>query len=150
MSHSDPHHPYRLTILAVFLGITLLLGGIFSPSGKGPFALPYATLDAMASVVGMGAGVPPNEYNTLSQSLADKEKALSEREALLQVKENAIAQAVSDDVRRDNMRLLLLVGSALLVLFGLIGTNFYFDWKRGHDLSGPARGIAHGTIRTVP
>lgn len=78
------------------------------------------------AAVGASAGVLPNEYNTLAQSLFQKETEVNQRERALAERE---AEVMREGSRKDTLliSLALSVGFLLMVLILL---NFYLDWKR--------------------
>lgn len=83
----------------------------------------------MASAgVGIFVGVEPNPYNTLAQQLEEKEAELSEREREVLALERGVF-ADSSFVSSNTMATYSLGLSFLL--FILLGSNFYMDWKRG-------------------
>ncbi len=85
-----------------------------------------ATLTATA--VGATAGVDPNPINTLAQQLKEKETSLDQREQVLsQIEERIVAKNSSN-----NMIAFMSLGGSLL-LFLLVGLNFYLDTKRHRD-----------------
>ena len=79
------------------------------------------------AAVGMSAGVEPNQYNTLAQQLHTKETTLAAREARLA----DIEASVRSETGINSPNLLSLLSLLLsLILFALVGVNFYFDRRR--------------------
>jgi len=83
----------------------------------------------LATVVGISAAVPENEFNTLAQQLTDKERELAAREGLLEEKEAALLEDLRKE-RADNKKTAIFVSLLGLLLLALILFNFYSDWKR--------------------
>jgi hypothetical protein len=80
----------------------------------------------LGAAVGASAGVLPNEYNTLAQSLLQKEKEVNQKEAALAEREAAVMSQGNEK----NMNLVFVVLSVGILLLFLILLNFYFDWRR--------------------
>jgi len=80
----------------------------------------------MGLAVGMTAGVPKNEYNTLAQALKERDVAITEREKALAEKEANILQ----EQRVNDTKLSYLVISIGALLLSLILLNFYLDARR--------------------
>lgn len=78
-----------------------------------------------SATVGASASVPANEHNVLAQQLAEKERALTEREAA--VAESELSQWTFGST--DTLALSSVVLSFVLLV--LVGINFYFDMRRG-------------------
>jgi hypothetical protein len=88
----------------------------------------YLRTTLTAAVVGASAGVEPNPVNTLAQQLKEREASLGEREQLLnQLEERNVAKNASN-----NTIAFISLGGSLL-LFLLVGLNFYLDTKRRRD-----------------
>lgn len=98
------------------------------------FLVPPATLAhdvraaLTATAVGASAAVEPNPINTLAQELKDKEVALDQREQVLSQLED---QIVAKNSSSTTIAFISLGGS--LLLFLLVGLNFYLDTKRRRD-----------------
>lgn len=80
----------------------------------------------IGAAVGASAGVLPNEYNTLAQSLLKKESEVNQKEAALAVRE-AVAMQQGGEKDTKLVFVVLSVGISLLILILL---NFYLDWRR--------------------
>jgi hypothetical protein len=80
----------------------------------------------LGAAVGASAGVLPNEYNTLAQSLLKKEAEVNQRAAALAEREAAVMRQ-GDEKSTKLVFVVLSVGGLLLVLILL---NFYLDWRR--------------------
>lgn len=78
-----------------------------------------------ATAVGASAGVDPNPINTLAAQLKEKEASLDQREQVLSQIEDEI---VAKNSSTNTIAFISLGGS--LLLFLLVGLNFYFDTKR--------------------
>ncbi len=76
------------------------------------------------AMVGMNAGVLPNEFNSLAQALQDKETELKEREARL-----GGVEIEGGMFSTNTLAVASLAVSILLVI--LVGLNFFFDLRRG-------------------
>lgn len=77
------------------------------------------------AAVGVSMGVEPNPYNTLALQLSDKEKELVVREERILALEAELGDARS-------LETYLATGSLALsvLLFALVGLNFYRDARR--------------------
>jgi hypothetical protein len=82
--------------------------------------------DMVAQVVGVSAGVLPNEWNVVAQRLTQQSEALDERERIINEQEQALAERE----RQNTVATYLFTGIAFILLV-LILINFYADWKRG-------------------
>lgn len=98
------------------------------------FLVPPMTLahDARAALtataVGATAGVDPNPINTLAAQLKEKEASLDQREQVLsQIEDEIVAKNSSS-----NTIAFMSLGGSLLLFF-LVGLNFYLDTKRRRD-----------------
>lgn len=80
----------------------------------------------LGAAVGASAGVLPNEYNTLAQSLLQKETEVNQKAAALAVREAAVMQQGSEK----DTKLVFVVLSVGVLLLILILLNFYLDWRR--------------------
>jgi hypothetical protein len=80
----------------------------------------------LGAAVGASAGVLPNEYNTLAQSLLKKEAEVTEREKAVAAQE---AEILRPGATKDTMLVFTVLSVGLLLLL-LILLNFYLDWKR--------------------
>lgn len=109
----------------LLLNATLLLFASFALLlGQNWQALEERDAQLTANTVGIYAGVPENEVNTLLAQL-------DEREKVLEIREEAILQTENTSDRKTFI-LMLVVGSGLL---GLILLNFYLDSKRRNSLA---------------
>jgi len=82
-------------------------------------------LAQVEGTVGIAVGIAPNQYNTLAQQLQEKQTYLNEQEAALQ---NSTSAAAAVGIMDDPVFLGLT--AAVAVLFILVITNYYFDWRR--------------------
>ncbi len=80
----------------------------------------------LGSAVGASAGVLPNEYNTLAQSLLKKETEVNQKEAALAEREAAVLHQGGEK----DTKLIFVVLSVGVLLLVLILLNFYLDWRR--------------------
>ncbi|MCK9352236.1 MAG: hypothetical protein WCT49_05420 [Candidatus Paceibacterota bacterium] len=118
----------KTTLKTFIIGLELIcLVLLVSFSGYGISSLgPDGFAKQMGLAIGMTAGVKDNGYNTLAQSLKERDAALTERERLLSEKEAAILNAEG----KGNAKLSFLVIGVGSLLLGLISLNFYLDAKR--------------------
>jgi len=110
-----------IMIIAVGVIAAGILAVYFNSAAGGMFR-------QLGSVVGMYAGVEPNEYNLLAQQLDQRNKELDAREAELAQQEVLLKESVVSD--RASIVYATAIGFLLLVLVVL---NFYLDWKRGRE-----------------
>lgn len=80
----------------------------------------------LGAAIGASAGVVANEYNTLAQSLREKEVQVNQKEVALARREAAVMEEVG---KKDTKLVFVVLFVGLLLLF-LILLNFYLDWKR--------------------
>lgn len=111
--------------VGLFAGTAALFGLFFVAEIANPARFAHE-----ASVIGVGAAVPPNEYNILAEELKRKEAELREREAALRSAPGVLPA-------RERDPLLAVSVAATIILFVLLVLNFYLDWRRGRD-EGPA------------
>ena len=109
----------------ITIGIGVVAAGILSlyTSGVGG-----GMVRQLGSVVGIYAGVEPNEYNLLAQQLEEKRKELDARENQIAQQEELIKESVVSD--KASIVYATAIGFLLLVLVIL---NFYLDWKRNRN-----------------
>lgn len=79
----------------------------------------------MGQAVGMSVGVPANSYNKIAVQLADKEEQLDQREAELAKIESTIT---GNYEQQGTLVVFLSIG--IVVLFILVGLNYYMDYRR--------------------
>lgn len=96
---------------------------VFSLLIASPENFLFGSGSMLASAVGARASVPENSYNTLAEQLAEKEKALNEREA-------AISQQGRVGETPQSPPWALMSFTLSLVLLVLVGINFYLDMRR--------------------
>ncbi len=100
---------------------TFLFGyAIFSAS---PATLVRNAQDSLAAV-GVSAAISPNPYNSVAQQLVDKEARLNREQADLAAQQRIAASAPSSKYAFYSLCVSVL-------LFILVGINFYFDIRRG-------------------
>jgi hypothetical protein len=95
----------------------------FSVTVTSPEKFLFDAQNLFAAAVGAQAAVPENPYNTLAQQLEDRERALEERET---------AQGTSPEQAplANNTWAFVSFGLSVM-LFVLVGLNFYLDTRRG-------------------
>ncbi len=109
-------------LTAGFVLLALLFGyGSFSLGSK-------EFMRELGAAIGASAGVLPNEYNTLAQSLLKKEAEINQKEIALAEREAAVLRRGGED--SGLAFITLFVG--LMLLF-LIMLNFYLDRKRNKE-----------------
>lgn len=79
----------------------------------------------MGEAVGMSVGVPENEYNKIAAQLEAKEKSLLEKERELKNLELEITRSY-----KGNEWVIIFLSIGIVVLFILVGLNYYLDYKR--------------------
>lgn len=77
--------------------------------------------------VGISVGVPENQYNKLAIQLSEKEEKLNEREENLAALEANLLDTYNQ--RRQN-KIMIFMAIGIFVLFVLVLTNFYLDYRR--------------------
>ncbi len=122
----DKRGKIRIRIPLNSLALGVALGGILVPLlMQSPV---HFASDAESMLAGAGsalsASVPPNPYNTLAQQLKDKEDSLNERQAELDAREVTAVGPSAGEI----FGFLSFVFS--VILFALIGLNFYMDSHR--------------------
>ncbi len=129
----------------------LLFGLVSATSSYGPTSLRLSSpaIDQIASVIGMSMAVLPTPESEIAKALAAKDSELSAREAALVMHEDALRSDIAAELHRENMRTLILLSGALLILFVLVFMNYYFDVRRVTDTASvrlPAH--PHGELLT--
>ena len=123
--------PKKITYQYAAIIAVLVLVGQLPSQNISLGVLSSRAVDNMASVVGMGAAVLPNETSTMAQALESRETELNLRERAIDAKEREIRAVVLEEAGKQNLRTLLVIAGITLCLLALIGMNFYFDRKRG-------------------
>ncbi len=111
---------YALAIGATVLSLTSLVYRVDT-------SMPGAST-LVGNVVGVTAQIPPNELSRLAQQFDEKDKELSAREAEIADRERALNALLRKGNERGVIANYAFAG-ALLLLFILVGINFYQDWK---------------------
>ena len=112
----------KTKLLTVVLGVLIIMMGVHVALRTNPKLLKNSLLGQ----VGVMVGVEPNPYNSIAQQLEEKEKELTQYEEELKNREETIN---TETVSINQQTLYLIIGVAG-ILFVLLGTNFYLDWKR--------------------
>ena len=115
--------PYQVLVLATVLSVYA-----FTNTGEGPLAISAQRMVA-AATVSMSAEIPTNPYNALASQLETKKTELARREAALTAREDANNGGASAGGLGNILGMLSFIAS--IILFLLVGANFYFDAKRG-------------------
>lgn len=136
------HHPriYFGAISVLGLCAALLLGASGSFAGVEGRIVSF-TIDRFIGSVGISSSVAPNEWNTLAQSLEEREADIAERENTLLLREQELLEERAR-LTQGSTTLWALVG-AVCLLAALLGLNFYLDRRRGGSdahKSGPHEG----------
>lgn len=114
----------------LFIVASILL--MYAISASPPAGLVGSASHMFASgIVGVSAGVTPNSDNSAAIQLAAKEAELNAREASFLNTQNDLERAAT---LRDELPIYSFLASVLLFL--LIGVNFYADWRRDRRGSG--------------
>ncbi len=117
------YHSFLRISLLVATVVLLFDGGFFSPVTK---ELSDNTILYIGSVgAGMFASVPPNEVNTLTAQITERERELDAREGALRERE---IQARSYDTDTDYS--VYILSGIVFILTVLIVLNFGMDWMR--------------------
>ncbi|MDO8516251.1 MAG: hypothetical protein Q7S28_03310 [bacterium] len=117
------HHPIRLLGISL-AAILLLWGSSFMPRlSFGP--ADDLMLGQVSGIIGVGAAIPPNPYNTLNAELDQKAAAISMREMELAARDVAATDVVRAMAQENAARFYLLAG----VLMALIFASFYWDFR---------------------
>ncbi len=122
MFHKHKHYPS----LKLFF-LTIIIYGLLTVWGANPAKLSYFLGSRLSygQGVGISASVKPNPYNTLALQLKHKEQRLNQREQELKQKE----QEINNQVFGQKIIIFSLV-MAVILLFILVLTNFYLDYRR--------------------
>jgi hypothetical protein len=116
----------RMGVLPALFAVLFLAG--YSAFNRMPPDSLRLVYDNAASVIGMGASIEPNEYNTLAQELEKRSEDLDRREAEIRAREAALGVDGGSPIV--SARVAYFFGGITLLLLTLILLNFYFDWKR--------------------
>ena len=116
----------RLPSLVLILATVLTVYALTN-TGEGSVAISAQRMVA-AATVSMNAEIPPNPYNSLASQLEKKELALARRESALAAREEANNGGATVGGLGNILGMLSFIAS--IILFMLVGANFYFDAKR--------------------
>ncbi len=114
-----------LRVSLVIVATTLIFdSGLLSPITEklSDNAITYVA----SGVVGVLASVPPNELNTLSAELNEREREIAAREALLNEREIQTRDFGIGDIDYSTY----VLSTILFMLTVLILFNYYLDWRR--------------------
>ncbi|OGF27200.1 hypothetical protein A2331_03450 [Candidatus Falkowbacteria bacterium RIFOXYB2_FULL_34_18] len=109
--------------LRIFFLAFILVSFLYN-IGLGPIDIGKIIGAKFSSAIGVSAGVPANQINTLAMQLEEKEKKLAQKEQELIKKEEDLRKII----REDKTVIFLMVG--IVVLFILVMLNYYFDYRR--------------------
>lgn len=119
MQHTLYHKALRITALTLAL-VLLFASGIFSPITK---QLSRDAGSYVATAIGMNASVLPNEVNTLTAQIAQRDRELTEREIAVELKESS---AQVGGISTFIMSILLFILLVLIIL------NYALDLTRNN------------------
>jgi hypothetical protein len=123
---------HRGVILGYLAGIWAL--SVLILAGGDIFSGVRIQAEGLASVIGVSAAVPPNEFNTLAAQFAQREKELDAREMALSAREQSLLSEL-DSRQKDRMRTVYLyLFGFTLVLFLLVLVNYYLDYHRNEGV----------------
>jgi len=120
MANSLYHKFLRISALTLAL-VLLFVSGVFSPVTK---QLSSGAGSYVATAIGMNAAVLPNEVNTLSAQLVQREQELQQREIAVDLKESAPS---TSDMGTYILSVLLFILLVLIVL------NYVLDYIRARQ-----------------
>ena len=112
-------HSLRLYLLAI------IIIGFFFVSGLNPVDISVFFGAKLGKAIGMSIGVPENPFNKLALELKQKEVELDQREKELIKREEGLSK-----VKANGNWVLYGLAIGILILFVLVGVNFYFDRRR--------------------
>lgn len=121
----------RLPALVLVLAIVLAVYALGN-TGEGTVAVSAQRMVA-AATVSMSAEIPSNPYNSLASQLEKKELSLARRESALRAREEANNGGAIVGGLGNILGMLSFIAS--VILFMLVGANFYFDAKRGRRIT---------------
>ena len=84
----------------------------------------------MGNVIGVTAGVAPNEFNTLIAQLSEREKELDARAEALSAREQSIVSELDARQKERTEKVYVYLFGFTLFLFLLVSTNYYLDYHR--------------------
>lgn len=142
--------PTKAIVVGVFTIVSLLffLWQVFSVSGAISFDLAsFKNSSFAATIVGIGASIAPNEFNSLAEELQSRSQNITVREQELSLRESQLGIEYRNAIKNNNRVTLFALLAVTLVLVSLILLNFYLDYKRGKSLS--EKGRSHsGELQT--
>lgn len=124
-----------VNVLALVVAIPAFGYALFVDTPRS-YVVDIGTMFASASA-SLTAQVPSNPYNSLAAQLSEKEALLNEREAQFDQREML---ARSDSSLDGRLGIISFVIS--IVLFVLVGINFYLDMRRGRVAPARAAGFS--------
>ncbi len=125
MQATTYHSLLRISAV-VFAFILLFDSGLLTPATK---AVSLQTQSYVANVIGVTAGVEPNELNTITAELTQQKVALEAREQVLATREIAVAR--NSEVTNEPFDYSTFVISIILfILLVLILLNYGLDFAR--------------------
>lgn len=135
MEHTNYHRFLRVAAV-VFALILVFDSGIVSESTA---RLANGTQTYIATAIGVGASVQPNELNMLTAELTSRQRELDAREAALREREIAVNLNGVGPVSGEYSTYIL--ASILFILLILILLNYTLDYLRSKELQ-PAQSEA--------
>ncbi len=82
------------------------------------------------NVIGVSAGVAPNEFNTLIAQLSEREKELDARAEALSAREQSIVSELDARQKERTKKVYMYLFGFTLLLFFLVSLNYYLDYHR--------------------
>ena len=120
------YHKFLRVCALTLCFVLLFVSGIFSPVTK---ELSRNTGSYVASAIGINASVLPNDVNTLSAQLMERQKELDAREIAVSLKEST--------AEKSDMSTFIL-STILFIILVLIVLNYVLDYIRGKRMQADA------------
>ena len=136
MQHSAYHIALRISTLTLAL-VLVFESGLLSPITK---QLANQTEDYVASVVGATASVAPNELNTITAALTERETELNAREAAIAEREISVSINEGGSATVPDYGTYIL-SVLLFILLVLITLNYALDYARQRRLRELEEGV---------
>lgn len=126
MKDSVYHILLRTTALTLSF-VLLFISGVLSPVTQ---KLAEDTGSYLANAIGMNAAVLPNEINSLSMQLAQRDQQLTEREIAINLKESATGTGPLST---------FVLSVVIFILLVLIVLNYVLDYIRNKKVTIPTK-----------
>lgn len=122
MKDSVYHSLLRIAVVVMALALVFDSGVLISQTS----VLSLEVKRHVASVVGVGAAVAPNELNTFTTRITELERELADKERIIAV---TVDSRAGERAPLDTSTLILSL--ILFILLSLIVLNYYLDYRRG-------------------